>query len=238
MITAERQSLLSTAFTSARGDDAFALAMARLTAAFGLTYYSLLRAPTVDNSTLADLIIASSLPASFIEAFDAGHMATMSIARIHRSVVPRIWHNRDKRPYPDMEMPTALSDLLDAYDMQMGVICPAYDGDGQHLIFNFSGNRGNLAQSEINELHMIVLQAVDAYNYVKTDGKALPHPLSTREIEVVRWTAQGKTSVEIGRILSLSDHTINAYMNNAMKKLDCVNRTQLVAKTIRLKLIS
>ena len=58
------------------------------------------------------------------------------------------------------------------------------------------------------------------------------------ELEVVRWTAQGKTSIEIGQILTLSDHTVNAYMTNAIKKLDCVNRTQLVAKAIRLKLIN
>ncbi|MNL83451.1 Regulatory protein SdiA [compost metagenome] len=55
---------------------------------------------------------------------------------------------------------------------------------------------------------------------------------------MVRWTAQGKTSAEIGQILTLSDHTVNAYMTNAIKKLDCVNRTQLVAKAIRLKLIN
>ena len=61
---------------------------------------------------------------------------------------------------------------------------------------------------------------------------------SARELEVVRWTAQGKTSVEIGRILSLSDHTVNAHMTNAIKKMDCVNRTQLVAKAIRLGLIN
>jgi DNA-binding CsgD family transcriptional regulator len=31
---------------------------------------------------------------------------------------------------------------------------------------------------------------------------------------------------------------VNAYMTSAMKKLDCVNRTQLVAKAIRQKLIN
>jgi DNA-binding CsgD family transcriptional regulator len=85
---------------------------------------------------------------------------------------------------------------------------------------------------------MIMLQAVDTYNAIKRGDGTTPHALSARELEVVRWTAQGKTSVEIGQILSLSDHTVNAYMTNAIKKLDCVNRTQLVAKAIRLKLIN
>nr|WP_272212541.1 helix-turn-helix transcriptional regulator [Marinicella sp. W31]MDC2878456.1 helix-turn-helix transcriptional regulator [Marinicella sp. W31] len=61
--------------------------------------------------------------------------------------------------------------------------------------------------------------------------------MSAREMEVVGWTAEGKTSHEIGSILGLSDHTVNAYLANAIRKLDCVNRTQLVAKTIRLNLI-
>lgn len=41
---------------------------------------------------------------------------------------------------------------------------------------------------------------------------------------MVRWTAQGKTSVEIAELLSISEHTVNTYMNNAIRKLDCVNR--------------
>ena len=50
-------------------------------------------------------------------------------------------------------------------------------------------------------------------------------------------TAAGKTSVEIAEILTLSEHTINHYLNRATKKLDAVNRTQAVAKALRLGLI-
>jgi DNA-binding CsgD family transcriptional regulator len=61
-------------------------------------------------------------------------------------------------------------------------------------------------------------------------GGAIQQTLSARELEIVRWTGHGKTSIGIGQILSLSDHTVNAYMTNAIKKLDCVNRTQLVPR--------
>jgi DNA-binding CsgD family transcriptional regulator len=91
---------------------------------------------------------------------------------------------------------------------------------------------------EINELTMVVLHAMDAFTAVKSAKASDYPPLSAREREVVRWTSQGKTSIEIGQILSLSDHTVNAYMTSAIKKLDCVNRTQLVAKAIRYKLIT
>ena len=42
---------------------------------------------------------------------------------------------------------------------------------------------------------------------------------------------------EIAEILGLSEHTINHYLNRATKKLDAVNRTQAVAKALRLGLI-
>jgi DNA-binding CsgD family transcriptional regulator len=90
----------------------------------------------------------------------------------------------------------------------------------------------------MNALGMIGLHAYDVYDSMKRNEMAPVRTLTKRELEVIRWTAQGKTSAEIGQILSLSDHTVNAYMNNAIKKLDCVNRTQLVAKAIRSKLIS
>jgi len=95
-----------------------------------------------------------------------------------------------------------------------------------------------LHQVELNELGMISLHAFDVFDRMRRSEIVVPNVLSARELEVLRWTAQGKTSIEIGQILSLSDHTVNAYMTNAIKKLDCVNRTQLVAKAIRLKLIN
>jgi len=61
--------------------------------------------------------------------------------------------------------------------------------------------------------------------------------LTDREIDCLNWTAAGKTSVEIAEILNLSEHTINHYLNRATKKLDTVNRTQAVARALRLGLI-
>ena len=61
--------------------------------------------------------------------------------------------------------------------------------------------------------------------------------LTERELDCLNWTAAGKTSVEIAEILTLSEHTINHYLNRATKKLDAVNRTQAVAKALRLGLI-
>lgn len=52
--------------------------------------------------------------------------------------------------------------------------------------------------------------------------------LSNREVEVLRWTAEGKTSSEISYILNISERTVNFHVNNAMAKLNAANKTAAV----------
>ena len=62
--------------------------------------------------------------------------------------------------------------------------------------------------------------------------------LSDRELQIVRWTSEGKTSAEIAIILGLSEHTVNSYIAGVLRKLHVVNRAQMVASAIRSGLIT
>lgn len=42
---------------------------------------------------------------------------------------------------------------------------------------------------------------------------------SKREKEILKWTAEGKTSAEIAMILSISENTVNFHQKNMQKKL-------------------
>lgn len=239
-ITAERQLLLSAELATARTQTAFAHALERTSSAFGFSQVAFLNAPVSEDSMLTPLVIEGSVQPQFLRDFDRQQLLRRCpmLLRVRDSVMPRAWHLLEKNISQDMELPRELHALLLSHNCPMGIVIPINSSDGQRLVFWFMGNRSSLGQSELNELNMIMLQAHDIYNCIKRNDGSVLHMLSARELEVVRWTAQGKTSVEIGQILSLSDHTVNAYMMNAIKKLDCVNRTQLVAKAIRLKLIS
>ena len=56
--------------------------------------------------------------------------------------------------------------------------------------------------------------------------------LTAREKDVLLWAARGKTSAEIAIILGLSERTINFHCDQAMRRLDVVNRTQAVANAV------
>ena len=61
--------------------------------------------------------------------------------------------------------------------------------------------------------------------------------LSNRERDCLRWTAEGKSSWDIGMILNISENTVNFHIKNAMRKLGTTSRTVAVVKAIRLNLI-
>ena len=50
---------------------------------------------------------------------------------------------------------------------------------------------------------------------------------SKREKEILKWTAEGKTSAEIAMILSISENTVNFHQKNMQKKFNAPNKTQI-----------
>jgi DNA-binding response OmpR family regulator len=61
--------------------------------------------------------------------------------------------------------------------------------------------------------------------------------LSQRELDVLTWSARGKTSDEIAGILDLSKRTVDFHVDNARAKLGVATRIQAVVKAISGKLI-
>lgn len=59
-----------------------------------------------------------------------------------------------------------------------------------------------------------------------------PAPLSIRETEVLRWSAEGKTAEDIGLILHLSERTVNFHIANAVRKMGASNKISAVVQAI------
>ena len=61
--------------------------------------------------------------------------------------------------------------------------------------------------------------------------------LNEREVEVLTWSARGKTSAEIAKILGLTKRTIDFHIDNAREKLGAATRTEAVLKAATGRLI-
>ncbi len=61
--------------------------------------------------------------------------------------------------------------------------------------------------------------------------------LSQREIEVLQWTAAGKSQLDIGDILGISQRTVEVHLRSARNKLYAMTSAQAVGRGISLGLI-
>jgi DNA-binding NarL/FixJ family response regulator len=59
-----------------------------------------------------------------------------------------------------------------------------------------------------------------------------------REIEILKLLADGASTSEAACQLYLSEFAVRDYISNMMKKLNAKNRTEAVAKAIRMGIIS
>lgn len=61
--------------------------------------------------------------------------------------------------------------------------------------------------------------------------------LTSREIEVLKWMADGKTANDTAEIMHLSTATVNFHVKNAAAKLDAPNKTSAIVKALILGLL-
>ncbi|MEA3072112.1 MAG: hypothetical protein QOD29_3558 [Alphaproteobacteria bacterium] len=87
------------------------------------------------------------------------------------------------------------------------------------------------------EMLSVVVKNRLRHTAVKRSASEHAH-LTEREKVVLTWVGRGKTSSEIALILDLSERTVNFHCEQAMKRLDVMNRTQAVATAISQQLIS
>jgi DNA-binding NarL/FixJ family response regulator len=62
----------------------------------------------------------------------------------------------------------------------------------------------------------------------KTDDSPVARQLTDREMEVLRWLAQGKSNKEIAAALSISERTVKFHVSSILSKLNADNRTEAV----------
>jgi DNA-binding CsgD family transcriptional regulator len=82
----------------------------------------------------------------------------------------------------------------------------------------------------------IILEFPESPPFSEKDNPKKIH-ITRREIEVLQWLQQGKSSWEISNILGVSERTVNFHVYNIMEKIEAVNRPQMVTIALRLGLI-
>jgi LuxR family quorum sensing-dependent transcriptional regulator len=117
-----------------------------------------------------------------------------------------------------------------------GLVVPIHGPGGFVAGVAVAGVKFDLSANTKPGIHLMALYAFDRIRQLSAGKPEAKPKLTTREREVLAWSAQGKSAWEIGEILTVSRRTVDEHAQTAMRKLGAASRTQAVAIAIRHRL--
>lgn len=131
-----------------------------------------------------------------------------------------------------------------SYGISQGWARPSRDGRGVMSLLTVARSAEALTDAELTQKSH-ALEWLSQVGHIGMSEimvpKCLPEAsveLTPREISALRWSAEGKTSEEIGEILNLADRTVNFHLSNAMQKLGASNKTAAAVRASVLGLLN
>lgn len=213
--------------------------MKRVTEAYRGRAFMVLNLPPITSFDLQGNTIITSWPAELLSIYDQeGLMMNSPVLRRLRTSTLPFFHDTARANWPRDDGKSGLvATLFERFKMMRCAYFPTHEPSGARGAVSFAGDREPYTPAEMRELSYIAIHVFDRLAEIRNLDTRMTDTLTDREIDCLNWTAAGKTSAEIAEILELSEHTVNHYLNRATKKLDTVNRTQAVAKALRIGLI-
>lgn len=217
--------------------------MRKVTKAHGFSVFSIITVPAsgpLPGDSLAKMSVISSWPPDLISEYDRLGLARQSpiLERLRNQIAPLVFHFDEIAYGSTPEERAKVNDLFRQFSLTMGIYFPVHDVRGLRNAISFMGDRAVPTVQELSTLTLFSTLMIEQLGVVTGDSGNQRSQLTAREIEVLQWTAEGKTSAEIAVIMGLSEHTVNHYATLATQKLGCANRTQAVVYAMRLGFFS
>jgi DNA-binding CsgD family transcriptional regulator len=181
-------------------------------------------------------------PMAFEQGIEDMEMARRDpvMQHIRRNTMPIIW---TQKTYLD-------GGAIDVWDVQAqfgyrnGVAMALHLPEGRH--FTIGVERDQALPTDATELTRMVadlqlfaVHAQDTALRILVSEELQPEcpALTPRELEVLRWTMDGRTAKSIGSLLNITERTVVQHLQNAMVKLNVNSKHLAVLKALRLGLI-
>ena len=189
-----------------------------------------------------EFVAVHNTPLAFQNTFDDVSVGKRDPVSQHcrRNTVPIIW---GQQTYIE-------SDAVELWERQApfgycnGIAMALHLPEGRHFLIGVDrdqalpSNEGELTRI-VADLQLFAVHAQDTALRVLVSEAARPElpALTPRELEVLRWTMDGKTTSQISVILGIGDRTSVFHLQNAMQKLNCNSKHVAVVRALRLGLL-
>jgi DNA-binding CsgD family transcriptional regulator len=161
------------------------------------------------------------------------------IAHCQARATPLLWPSSDLQPQGTDKRNQAIWRMFNEareFGLDSGVTIPIHGLGCRWGLVSFA-TKIHMAPQDLQyvvpHLHLLAHCIHDAARRFAPGvaSPAMPH-LTAREIECLHWVAAGKTSWEIGRLLSVAERTVVFHLQNATHKLGVSGRQAAVARAI------
>ncbi|SDU93865.1 autoinducer binding domain-containing protein [Pseudomonas mucidolens] len=204
-------------------------------AELGYKYCSILLLPT-DAPSAAPLLSKNSFPNTWNQHFTQhyDYRDVPIVRHCQACVLPSLWSES-----LFISLPRLWEDLC-LFGLQHGFSHAVHDPRGLTSIFCFTREQPAINHEDFYEKAGFMLWLTNKTHTVLAERLFLAPPpvrLTPKELEVLRWTAEGKTAEEVAIILSLSRRTVGFHIHSIICKLGVRNKTAAVTQAVRRKLI-
>jgi LuxR family transcriptional regulator, quorum-sensing system regulator BjaR1 len=184
------------------------------------------------------VVMAKRWPAEWFKIYTKKQYIRVDpVARLcRRSVHPFEWADA---PYDAEQDPRAAEVMRRAQDFRMtrGFIVPIHGITGYEACISVGGTDLDLNSRSKPAIHLMAMYGFDRVRRLLAPTCTTVHRLTSRERDVLAWSAAGKSAWEIGAILRITQRTVEEHLANSRRKLGAANRTHAVAIAIRNRII-
>lgn len=131
------------------------------------------------------------------------------------------------------------------YGFKTGIAMAMHLPDGKHFLLGVDRSQPLPESSDdtnrlLQDVAMLTIYAQEVAVRVLLNETPKDPPvmrLSEREIEVLKWTKDGKSAWETGRILNVSEKTVRHHLENVRAKMGVSSKHQAVLRALSLGLL-
>lgn len=141
---------------------------------------------------------------------------------------------------PETDGVTAIKTIQSEFPAARILVLTTFDGDEDIYRALRAGARGYVLKGTPRDELLVALRAVHAGQTwlppevaAKLGERVNAQDLTSRELDVLRLIAAGKSNQEIGTALFITEGTVKGHVNNLLAKLDARDRTQAVTIALR-----
>ncbi|GLK54525.1 helix-turn-helix transcriptional regulator [Methylopila capsulata] len=125
------------------------------------------------------------------------------------------------------------------FGLRDGLAVPIVLTDGSLGSVSFGGSHVDVPPEAVGAINLIAIYAMGRAVQLRTEAEIGARArLTPREVDALRWAAEGKTLSQIGTCLGISDRTVEHHLKSAAVKLGAANRAHTIAEAFRAGLIT